>query len=396
MPPALARCHVGVNHFRFRALSPRTLMKLEPSLDHLPAIRRSLQMLVLISLFVTAYFAKDLILPIVLGFLLALTLSPVARALYRIGVPHSVSAFLLVFSTSFVILSVVLLSAGTVALWSDEIPTMGYEIKQKLSGVSDAVENMRSASEQVEKIGTSDTASPQEVIVRQPGLMDTAMDTVSKTGASLAVILILALFLLSSGEMFYLKLVQSMPTLTGKKRALQTVYDVEKRVSRYLLTIATINAGLGFLVGAYLTALGLPSAYIWGIAAFLLNFLPYFGGFIGVLLVAGFSIVTFNSLGYALLAPLGYLMLTAFEGQIITPWLVGRRLEMNTVAVFLTVVFWGWLWGIPGALVAVPFLVVFKVICENFEPLRTIGNFLSAEQVKPDDVEDKSEALARE
>jgi len=365
---------------------------LENLVEHLPSIRRSLQMLVLISLFVTAYFARDLILPILLGFLLALTLSPVSRGLYRIGVPHVVSAFVLVMATALVIMSIVVLSAGTVALWSDEIPQMGTEIKQKLSGVSEAVENMRSASEEVEKIGNGGVEDPKEVVVRQPGLLDTAMDTVSTTGASLAVILILALFLLSSGEMFYLKLVQSMPTMTGKKRALQTVYDVEKRVSRYLLTIASINAGLGICVGLYLTALGLPSAYIWGIAAFMLNFLPYIGGFGGVLLVAGFSIVTFDSLGYALLAPLGYLMLTMIEGQIVTPWLVGRRLEMNTVAVFLTVVFWGWLWGIAGALVAVPFLVVFKVICENFEPLHTIGHFLSAEQVKPEDSREQQRA----
>ena len=205
-------------------------------MEHLPSIRRSLQLLVLISLFVTAYFAKDLILPIVLGFLLALTLSPVGRALYRIGVPHPVSAFLLVTATSLVIAAVVLLSAGTVAIWSDEIPEMGREIQIKLSGVSNAVETMRSASEEVEKLGTETGGKPQEVVVRQPGLLDTAMDTVSKTGASLAVILILALFLLGSGELFYLKLVQSMPTLTEKKRALHTVYDVEKRVSRYLLT----------------------------------------------------------------------------------------------------------------------------------------------------------------
>ena len=361
-------------------------------MEHIPSIRRSLQMLVLISLFVTAYFAKDLILPILLGFLLALTLSPVGRGLYRIGVPHVVSAFILVSATALLILSVVVLSAGTVALWSDEIPQMGREIEQKLSSLSQAVETMRSASEEVDKISNGGVDNSNEVVVRQPGLLDTALDTVSTTGASLAVILILALFLLSSGEMFYLKLVQSMPTMTGKQRALQTVYDVEKRVSRYLLTIASINAGLGICVGLYLTALGLPSAYIWGIAAFMLNFLPYIGGFGGVILVAGFSIVTFDSLGYALLAPLGYLTLTMLEGQIVTPWLVGRRLEMNTVAVFLTVVFWGWLWGIAGALVAVPFLVVFKVICENFEPLHTIGNFLSAEQVKPEDSREQQRA----
>lgn len=108
-------------------------------------------MLVLIALFVTAYFAKDLILPILLGFLLALTLSPIARGLFRAGIPYVVSAILLVAATAVVILSVVVLSAGTVALWSDEIPRMGAEISFKLAEVSNAVETVRSATEQVEK-----------------------------------------------------------------------------------------------------------------------------------------------------------------------------------------------------------------------------------------------------
>lgn len=354
-------------------------------MDDLQSIRRSLKILVLLALFVTAYFARDLILPIVLGFLLALTLSPVSRGLYRLGIPHAVSGFALIAATTILILGIIGGSAGTVALWSDELPKMGAEIQYKLRSMTDAVQDVRAVTEEVEKIGTEGNGArsqePQQVVMKPPTLLDSAVNTVTQFGATLAVTLILALFLLSSGPLFYLKLVQAMPTLGGKKRALSTVYDVERRVSRYLLTITVINAGLGLALGLYLTLLGLPSAYIWGIAAFLLNFLPYLGGIIGALLVGAFSIVAFDSLGYALLAPLGYVMLNGIEGQIITPWLVGRRLELNTVAVFLTVVFWGWLWGIPGALVAVPFLVVFKVICENVEEFQVIGNFLSGEAV---------------
>ncbi len=364
-------------------------------MDDLPSIRRSLQVLVLIALFVTAYFARDLILPIVLGFLLALTLSPVSRGLYRAGVPHAASGFVLIIATAVLILGVIGGSAGTVALWSDEIPKMGMEIQEKLRGMSDAVEEVRAATAEVEKIGKEENGSAtqevQEVVVKAPTLLSSAFDTATQFGATLAVTLILALFLLSSGELFYLKLVQAMPTMAEKKRALSTVYDVERRVSRYLLTITIINACLGLSIGIYLTVLGLPNAYIWGIAAFLLNFLPYLGGFIGAVLVGAFSIVTFDSLGYALLAPLGYQILTGIEGQLITPWLVGRRLELNTVAVFLTVVFWGWLWGIPGALVAVPFLVVFKVVCENFEALNVIGNFLSGEAIKLEEADENDD-----
>lgn len=348
-------------------------------MDNITSIRRSLQFLVLIATFVTAYFARDLILPVLLGFLLALTLSPVARGLTRAGVPTGLAATGLVFGAGFLIVSIAAGTAGTIAAWSDTFGQMGTQIQQKLRGLFDAVEDVRSVTEEVEQMTGGDQGA-ESVVSTGPGLLSSAVDTVTMTGATLIVTLVLALFLLSSGDLFYRKLVQVFPTMTGKKRALGTVYDIERRVSRYLLTITVINACLGLCIGIYLTVLGVPAGYVWGVVAFLLNFLPYIGGFFGTVLVAGYAIVTFDSLPYALLAPLGYQLMTGIEGQLITPWLVGKRLAMNTVAVFLTVVLWGWLWGIPGALVAVPVLVVFKVICENFEPLHTIGVFLSGDE----------------
>ncbi len=346
-------------------------------LEDIKSIRRSLQLLSIIASLVTAYFAKDLILPVLLGTLLALTLSPVSRSLARAGIPSGVSAGVLVSLSGIAILLLLGLSAGTVALWSDELPSMGAELQRKLSGMSDTVETVRRASEEVEKISEGSNAPP-EVVVKQPGLLDTAMSSGMRLGGTLAVTLVLALFLLASGNLFYVKLVQSFQTITGKKRALAAVYDVEKRVSRYLLTITIINAVLGLCIGGFLWALGLPGAHIFGVAAFLLNFLPYLGSMLGALITGAYAVITFDVVGYALLAPAGYMALSAFEGQLITPWLVGRRLELNTVAVFLTVVFWGWLWGLPGALIAVPFLVVFKVVCENVEALHIFGHFLGS------------------
>lgn len=346
-------------------------------MEDIKSIRRSLQLLCVIACFVTAYFAKDLILPVLLGMLLALTLSPVSRSLGRMGIPSGVSAVILVGLSGIVALLLLGVSAGTVAMWSDELPGMGAEIQRKLSTMSDTVETMRRATEEVEKIGEGNNAPP-EVIVKQPGLLDSAMSSGMRLGGTLAVTLVLALFLLASGNLFYVKLVQSFQTITGKKRALSAVYDVEKRVSRYLLTITLINACLGLCVGGFLWALGLPGAHIIGVAAFLLNFLPYIGAVVGAVIAGAYALITFDAVGFALLAPAGYMTLSAIEGQFITPWLVGRRLELNTVAVFLTVVFWGWLWGIPGALIAVPFLVVFKVVCENVEALQIFGHFLGS------------------
>lgn len=346
--------------------------------DDIRALRRSAATLTIISMFVIAYFARDLILPVMLGFLIALTLSPVNRSLQSIGFPAGVSATLLTLLTTFGIAAILYFAGETARSWSEDAPNIARTLQLKLSGMSDALSAVQDASAQVEEMTSSADASPLTVVVQQPGLLNTAVTVAASTATSIGVALVLALFLLASGDLFYLKLVQAFPTMREKKRALATVYGIERRVSVYLLTITLINACLGLVVAFALWMIGLEYAYIWGIAAFLLNYLPILGGILGTVLVGVHSIVFFDSLSYALVAPIIYQLLTSIEAQFITPFLIGKRMELNIVAVFLTVVLWAWLWGISGALVAVPFLLVFKVLCENFPSLETIGNFLGA------------------
>ena len=155
--------------------------------------------------------------------------------------------------------------------------------------------------------------------------------------------------------------------------------DVEGQISRYLLTIAAINVGLGIAVGLAMWALGMPTPLLWGAMATLLNFLPFIGSVIGGAVVAMVALLHFETLGTAAVVPLAYLACTTVEGQFVTPMVVGRRLRLNTAAVFVAVAFWSFLWSIPGALMAVPILVVLKVLCDNIEDWRGFGRFLSAE-----------------
>lgn len=344
--------------------------------DDLKALRRGVTTLTVIAVFVVAYFARDLILPVLLGFLIALTLSPVNRYLQKYSIPPAVSATGLVLLTALGIAAILFFAGETARSWSDDAPRIARILQLKLSGVADAIEAVQSASTQVEELTGAAETGPQAVVVQQPGLLNTAVTVAASTATSIGVALILALFLLASGDLFYVKLVQAFPTMREKKRALATVYGIERRVSGYLLTITLINAGLGVVVTFVLWMLGLEYAYIWGIAAFLLNYLPILGGIAGTVLVGTHAIIYFDSLSYALLAPVLYQILTSFEAQFVTPYLVGKRMELNIVSVFLTVVLWGWLWGISGVLVAVPFLLVFKVVCENVPSLTTVGNFL--------------------
>ncbi len=335
-------------------------------------------MLATLATFVVVYFARDLLLPILMGFLLALTLSPLNRAMKRVGVPTFLSATSLIMLATVAVVAVSYFAGETLSSWTDDAPAIMQELRFKLRGLTDTIERVKDASDEVEAMTSGQ--GPQPVIVKQPGLMNSAFSVAASTVTTAVVALTLALFLLASGELFYSKLVKVFDTMSGKKRALTTVYDIERRVSRYLLTITLINAGLGVCVGIAMWLVGLEYAYVWGILAFLLNYLPILGGLIGSVLIGAYAIISFDSLAYAALAPVVYLSLSSLEAQFVTPFLVGRRLELNAVAVFLTVILWGWLWGVPGALVAVPFLLVFKVICDAVDSMKIIGNFLGAEE----------------
>lgn len=337
------------------------------------------------------YFAKDVILPAVLGFMVALTLGPWVRWLARRGVPSALSAAVMVFSFVGLIGLMVLLLGGSVASWFDEIPRISFELQEKLRGLTESVAAVQEASKQVEDLAKGGEDTVETVVLQQPGLLTTAVSNLVSFVTSLAVGMILALFLLSAGNLFYIKIVESFPRFGDKRRALTVIYEIERRMSHYLVAITCINAILGLAIGTVMYLLGMPYPFVWGVAAFCLNYLPFLGGIIGTLGIAAFAIVHFDNLYYAMLAPVAYQTLTALEGQFLTPIILGARLQLNAVAVFLTVIFWAWLWGIPGALMAVPILVLIKVICDNVPALATFGNFLSGRAIVPALEEQQSE-----
>jgi predicted PurR-regulated permease PerM len=189
--------------------------------------------------------------------------------------------------------------------------------------------------------------------------------------------LILLLFLLASGQAVHEKIVRVLPTFKDKKRALRLIHDVEREVSQYLLTVTAINIGLGAVVAVAMWLTGMPSPILWGVAAALLNFIPYLGAILGIGLVALVALVSFGSLAEASLPPLLYFAATALEGGIFTPLIIGRRLAINAVAILLALSLWAWLWGVVGALIAVPLLVALKAFCDHFEELSQWGEFLS-------------------
>jgi hypothetical protein len=176
--------------------------------------------------------------------------------------------------------------------------------------------------------------------------------------------------------MFYEKLVKSLPTFGDKLRGVKIARDIEREISRYLLTFTLINAALGVAIALAMYAAGLPNPALWGVMAALFNYVPYVGAFTGLSLVTLVSIVSFDSLSQAAWPPFVYATIILIEGQFLSPFLVGRRLELNVVAVFLAVVFWTWVWGVIGAFIAVPMLVTVKVFADHVDGPGALGEFL--------------------
>lgn len=340
------------------------------------AIKNLLIFLAVIMGFAGLYVARDLLLPIVIGLFVALTLSPVVRGLGRLGIPAPVSAVTLILGAGLVLAVGAYLLSGPVAALLDGIPTMGVELRHKLRGLMASLKAVEDATAQVGELASGGNQTPH-VALEQQGMLAFAAENVAFFMQLTAVGLVLAMFILASGDLFYVKLVETFPNFSDKRRAVRTARDVERRISHYFLTITMINAVLGLCVGVAMALVNLPSPILWGFLAFALNFLPFIGAAVGLILVAVFGILSFDTLGAGLLPAALYLGLTALEGQFVTPLVLGRRLQLNTVSVFLTVIVWSWLWSVPGALMAVPFLVLLKVVCDNVPGLSVLGNFLA-------------------
>lgn len=261
----------------------------------------------------------------------------------------------------------------------EKAPETGAKLQSRAQPLRRFFDRIASTGERVEKL-TQTTAETkkeaQAVELKKTNLLDTVFSGTSKTVFSLVLVVVLLYFLLASGDLFLTKLVHVLPTLSDKKKAVQIAREIESNISKYLFTIASINAAIGILSGLLFWGFGLPNPALWGAIAGLLNFIPTVGALSVAILITLISLATFPSLTHAALAPIAFLTLTMAMGTFVSPLIMGRRLTLNPVMIFLGLSFWGWLWGIPGALLAVPMLAMFKIFCDHIEPLAPVGEFL--------------------
>jgi predicted PurR-regulated permease PerM len=190
---------------------------------------------------------------------------------------------------------------------------------------------------------------------------------------------VLLFFLLVSGDLFLRRLVEILPTLSNKKQAVEISREIESNISSYLATISLMNLGVGVLTGIAAYVCGLSDPILWGTVAFLLNFVPILGPLCGVAILLLAGLLTFDVIWQAALPAGIYLVIHIVEGETVTPMLLARRFILNPVLVIVSLIFWYWMWGISGALLAVPLLATVKIVCDRIRPLMALGHFLGAE-----------------
>jgi predicted PurR-regulated permease PerM len=342
---------------------------------------RMLTGLFTLAILYTCYFAQAVLIPIALALLLNLLLAPVVRGMRRyLRLPEGVGAALVLLTVVAVVVGTIYGLSGPTSRWLAQLPVAMTEVRDKVEALRQPVQEVQQAAKKVENLAQGeprpDEQRPVQVAVQGPSLTKMFLDGAVTFVAGLVVMVALLFFLLASGDTLLRQAVTIAPRLGDKRRVVEIVRETEDDVSYYLLTVSLINAGLGVAIGGAMYVLGMPNAVLWGVMAGVFNFVPFLGAVTGIGIVGLVALLTFDQFWSILLPPLSYLCLTSLEAQFVTPALLARRLTLNPVAVFLALIVWTWMWGIAGALLAVPLLATFKICCDHIEPLQPIGTML--------------------
>jgi predicted PurR-regulated permease PerM len=359
---------------------PETILPRLRELMRRPFDVRSIALtgLFILAIFYTIYFMRSILLPLVLALLLSYLLRPIIRFFARLHVRPPFGAAIVLLSLVALIGCTISLLAAPAAGWFEKAPYSLQTLQAKLVPLRQPIQNVAKASGEIEKLATPEGAPAKPVIeVKRHPIIDSLYLRTPEFVVSTVMLLILLYFLLAYDGVFLAKVIKLLPTLADKKRAVAIANEIEAHVSRYLFTATLINICLGMVVGMAAGLLGLRNPVLWGVMVAVLNFVPYLGALTGIICMTLGAVLSFDSLGYALIFPAMYLGFATLEGNFITPWVMGRSLTLNPVMVLLSIAFWGWMWGIPGIILAVPILAAFKIFCAHIKPIEPIAEFLS-------------------
>ena len=337
-------------------------------------------------------WASAVFIPVMVGLLFSYGLSPVVDWLAHRRIPRALSAAVLVLGIVFGVGGTVYSLSDDAAKLVESLPVAAQKLRHSISVLQGKRDNtlatMQKAASQLEQAAEeTNRAAPvdrgvQRVQIEKPKfaindyLWSGTMGLLAMLG-QIGMVALITFFLMASGDTFRRKLVKlAGPTLSRKKVTLQALNEINDQIQRYMLVQLFTSGVVGVATWLCFLAVGLEQAAVWGVAAAVLNLVPYIGN---VIITAGSAMVgflQFGTLEMALLVAGISLVINSIEGFLLTPWLTSRASKMNPVAIFVGVLAWGWLWGAWGLLLGVPILMVIKAICDRVEDLKSIGEFL--------------------
>jgi predicted PurR-regulated permease PerM len=297
--------------------------------------------------------------------------------LTRLYIPKFAAGLVIVLTGAGCLFGTAYLLSGPTSAWLAKAPESLATLQVRLTGLVEVTDKIQKAGKEVEKI-SKDPQTP-EVSVKGPPLSSFLFSGTRAIITGLITTAVLLFFLLISGDLFLRRFIEILPTMSDKKQAVTISLEIQRTVSGYLATIVMMNMAVGLLSGIAAYFCGLTDPIMWGTVAFVLNFAPYIGPLVGVGIFALAGLLTFDSLGHAFLPAGLYLAIHIAEGEGITPILLARRFTLNPVLVIISLIFWYWMWGVAGAILAVPMLATLKLVCDRIESLMALGHFLGAD-----------------
>lgn len=351
-----------------------------------PRTRSLLLVLVVIAVLFTAYLGREILVPVVMAMFFALCANPLVSRLHRWHLPRALGSIAVVSGG----LAAGIL-AGSVLLppaveWVRAAPSEVRQHLPQLRAIARPIEEASKATESLQEIASDEQEQRVEVVERRRSGLWSAAGRAPRALAFFLAVVILCHFFLTYGEELQRRVMLLMPGRTEKRLTMDILQAIQSDISRYVLTITLINFGLGLSTGLALYAMGLKpgEAMLWGVTVAILNFAPYVGPLVAVVLLTIVGMASFPTLGAALAVPGVFLGLNLIESQLVTPTVLGRTMSISPLIVLLWLLLWGWMWGIPGLLLAVPMLVCVKIICSRVESLRGWALIMeSQEPVRP-------------
>jgi predicted PurR-regulated permease PerM len=331
--------------------------------------------LFVLAVLAAAYVVSEIVMPLVFAIVLKLLLQPVLRVLERLRVPRILAALLLILALFGTIVGLGTAISGPARNWAAKLPDGIPRLEERLSFTRAPINTMQRFLQQVQDFGEGPSQNGA-ISERGAALLMKLFTGTGNFASGFFMTVLFLFFLLVSGDIFVHRLVEILPRFRSKRQVVEISQQIESDVSAYLVTITIMNAAVGIVTAFAMWLTGVGDPILWGTIAFLLNYVPILGTALGVLIFLLAGLLTHDTLWQALLPAGLHFGFHLIEGETVTPMLLARRFTLNPVLVIISLVFWFWMWGIPGGILSMPMLAITKIICDRLQPLSAFGHFL--------------------